>query len=324
MCYKQPVRHSHIWKKYPVLLLPLLWMAGCATQLQPRATGNFRHYELTKPTVWRINPSPAPRFDASALLLQPNGDLLTVNDRSSNVYRIDLSATNGIATLEFLPEYFTDAQLKPFAGEKSGRYDSEGLAQDEQGRIYLCEEANRWVMRYDPASKKVERLPIDWTSVERYFKYGDVNASFEGIAVGGGNIYVANEREQGRIIVVDAKTFKITDSFVVPKESGVMTDPHYSDLCWFAGELYVLMREKHVVLRIDPKSRAVLAEYRFERVEESRNNEYRRDLWFTGVMEGLAVDKDWIWLVTDNNGLPRRQASGDTRPTLFRFARPDK
>jgi hypothetical protein len=40
-------------------------------------------------------------------------------------------------------------------------------------------------------------------------------------------------------------------------------------------------------------------------------------------MEGLAVDRDYFWLCTDNNGLSRKKYPGDTRPTLFKCRRPD-
>jgi hypothetical protein len=44
----------------------------------------------------------------------------------------------------------------------------------------------------------------------------------------------------------------------------------------------------------------------------------------TSTMEGLAVDHDFIWLVTDNNGEGRWINREDTRPTLFKCARPDR
>lgn len=41
-------------------------------------------------------------------------------------------------------------------------------------------------------------------------------------------------------------------------------------------------------------------------------------------MEGLAVNRDFIWLVTDNNGLGRVRHREDLRPTLFQCPRPDR
>ena len=81
------------------------------------------------------------------------------------------------------------------------------MTEDDLGRIYLCEEANRWILRWDPRTKTVERLDIDWTPVEKYFS-SDRNAAWEGIAIHGQTLYVANERKKGRIIAVDLNTLE--------------------------------------------------------------------------------------------------------------------
>lgn len=203
------------------------------------------------------------------------------------------------------------------------RYDIEGIAGGADGRLYLCDEDNRWILRFDPRSRRVERLSIDWSPVRKYFSRTDGNASFEGLAIGDGNLFVANERQQGRIIVVDLATLNVVDDFVVRSSVASYWGPQYSDLCWFRDELYVLMREDHVVLRVNPRSHEVLAEYDFRGMELSPGNEYKRTYWFTGVMEGLAVDDHSFWLVTDNNGLGRKRHPRDTRPTLFQCRRPD-
>jgi hypothetical protein len=43
-----------------------------------------------------------------------------------------------------------------------------------------------------------------------------------------------------------------------------------------------------------------------------------------GVAEGLAIDRDHVYLVTDNNRLPRAADANDRRPQLFVFAKPAK
>jgi hypothetical protein len=97
----------------------------------------------------------------------------------------------------------------------------------------------------------------------------------------------------------------------------------YSDLSWFENALFVLLRESRCVLKVDPTNYAVLAEYDFREVERHPEAAYYTR-YPTGVMEGLAVDRDAIWLVTDNNGLGRIRAPRDPRPTLFKCLRPDR
>jgi uncharacterized protein YjiK len=220
-----------------------------------------------------------------------------------------------------VPDCFTTQQLAPLTRQKkSGIYDTEGIAQDAQGRLYICEESDRWILRWDSDRLTVERLAIDWSPVARYFSK-DPNASFEGVAVGGNRLFVANERQLGRLIVVDLDSLKVIDHFVASPFGKAARDVHYSDLCWFDGALYALLRESSLVLKIDPVAHLPLAEYHFRDLEEAPGNAYQKFLP-TSVMEGLSVDRDYLWLVTDNNGLGRVSRTNDTRPSLFRCPKP--
>ena len=322
--------------------LSLLTMAACQTRIVPAPnqastvvaapgaaattnappTNGVPRYTLRAEQTWQLNLPGGERFDASGLCLLPKGDLLTVNDVSPGLHRIQFRAGTNAADLIRLPDCFTATQIATFAKDKVGRWDCEGIARDEQGRLYVCEEANRWIMRFDPRTKTLERLAIDWTPVKQYFHPTDLNASFEGVAVGGGKLFVANERQAGRIIVVDLKTLQVVDDFVVRPTFSFALDIHYSDLCWHDGALYALLRESRCVLKVDPKRKALVAEYNYDAMERAPEVAYE-NRYPTGTMEGLAVDRDFFWLVTDNNGRGRKKYPDDTRPTLFKCRRPD-
>jgi hypothetical protein len=312
LCYVHPVR------LLPSLILLLYLSVGIASVPGAAWPGHTLRAEKS----WQLNLPQGERFDASGLLLSTNGALLTVNDRGAGIYQIQFLAGTNAANLLRLPDLFTSTQLEPFAKEKIDRYDCEGLAADGQGRLYLCEEANRWILRYDPSKQSVERLAIDWKPVEKYFHSSDRNASFEGIAIGGGKLYVANERQLGRIIVVDLATLKVEDDFSVQPSTAFAWDVHFSDLCWFDGRLYALLRESGCVLQIDPATQKVTREYSYADLEQGTEVRYLNK-FPTGSMEGLAVDASTIWLVTDNNGQGRVKYPQDTRPTLFKCDRPD-
>lgn len=277
-------------------------------------------YVLKAERTWQLNLPQGERFDASGLAKTSTGELLTVNDRGSTVYRIQFHSYTNSADLIPLPNCFTAEQLRPFAREKADRYDTEGIALDSEGRIYICEEANRWVMRWDGAGNKVERLAIDWALVNKYFDLSDSNASFEGIAVMDDRLFVANERQMGRIVVLDLKTLRILDDFSVRPWGSNARDVHYSDLSVYRGVLYALLRESRCVLAVQPETHQVLAEYDYRDMEREPEVLYR-SLFPTGQIEGLAVDEDAIWLVTDNNGTGRARYPTDIRPTLFRCKR---
>lgn len=287
---------------------------------EPPRKSTSHHYHLKAEAWWQLTPPNHEDIQASGLNRTPSGEFLTVSDREPTLYRIDLPAQGRDAHLSPLPDCFTTSQLSFLSREKLGRYDVEGVAVDSQGRIYICEEGNRWILRFEPKTHHVERLAIDWSPVHKYFSK-DRNASFEGIAIGGHRLYVANERELGRIIVVDLKTLKIVDHFVARPANSEARDVHYSDLCWFDGHLYALLRESGVVLKIEPQSHRVMAEYDYKDVEYAPEVIYQR-LYPTSVMEGLYVDRENIWLVTDSNGYGRVQHPEDKRPTLFRCHRP--
>jgi hypothetical protein len=280
-------------------------------------------YTLKAEQTWQLNLPANEPFDASGLLRTASGELWTINDRGPSLYRIQFVPDTNAADLVLVPDCFTPSQLQHLASLKTSRYDCEGIAQDEQGRIYICEEADRWVLRYDPAAGTVERLDIDWTPVRMYFHPTDRNASFEGIAVGGGRLYVANERQLGRIIVVDLGTLKVIDDFAPRPSTSNARDVHFTGLSWFDGALYVLLRGSRFVLAVEPETHRILAEYDFREMENAPEARYR-SIYPTGQMEGLAVERDYFWLVTDNNGFGRVKYPEDKRPTLFKCRRPDR
>src|SRR5881394_1283810 len=136
-------------------------VAGCASAPKRDALPHPQ-YTLQMAQAWQLNLPGGERFDASGLFLVPDGDLLTVNDRATAVYRIQFLPGLSAADLVKLPDCFTPMQLAAFAREKTDRYDIEGITEDTLRRIYLCEEADRWILRFDPRSHTVERLKIDW------------------------------------------------------------------------------------------------------------------------------------------------------------------
>jgi hypothetical protein len=280
-------------------------------------------YTLHASASWQLNAPKGERFDASALLFLPDGSLLTLNDRSHILHRIRFSKEPGNADLIPEPNLFSTNGMYSAEVPPPRNHDVEGLSRDSQGRIYMCEESRRRILRFDPATKKGEVLDIDWTPVRKYFDSKDSNASFEGVAVGGDTLYVANERNVGRIIAIDLKTLKIKEHFQVSPADRPARDVHYSDLSWFADQLWVLCRESHCVLRVDPKSHKVLGEYDYSNLELSHATAYLNPYPGYGFMEGLAVDATNIWLAIDNNGFPRIADPKDTRPSVYRCARPD-
>lgn len=302
--------------------IALLLLAGCATAPKPTST-EWPTYRLAAEQVTRLELPGGKQFDASGLLLLPSGALLTLaNNLGPRLYRIEISPSATNAALA-PTEWFTAEQVSTALGLKPRSLDAEGIARDAQDRLYVCEESRRWILRFDPKSGLLERLPIDLGSVNGLFNKLDLNASFEGIAIGRGKLYVANERTAPVIIEVDLKHLKVSGHFEVYPHARSFFGTHYSDLCWFGGRLWVLCRQHRVVLEVNPHTHQVLAEFDYRALEDQLG--YKTGLPISvGLMEGLAVDQDFIWLLTDNNGMGRAGAANDIRPTLVRCRRPDR
>src|SRR3954470_5982150 len=290
-----------------LLALPTGLSDDGVKQTEPSQTNapKRKMFTLTAEDLWRLESPGINRFDASGLVWN-DGKLLVVEDGDPPLYEVEFTATNVARVKQ--TGILSWPQMTKYIVRKNGRFDLEGIARDEQGRIYASEEANRWVFRWDPLKNNVERLEIDWAPVKKYFVGGE-NASFEGIAVGGGKLWVANERDRARVIEVDLNTLKVVGDFA-PQPSTWSLVLHYSDLCWFKGHLFVLLRHHQVILEVDPATRDVLGEYNFHAIEDAPQHAYHK-AYPTGTMEGLTVDDNYFWLVTDNNGMPHVQDNKD-------------
>src|SRR5258706_7579128 len=84
--------------------------------------GFWPSYQLKAEQSWRLNAPKGPRFDASALLLLTNGDLLTLSDRGPTLYRIEFRTNSDSADLITISNVFTSSQLRKYAREKFSYY----------------------------------------------------------------------------------------------------------------------------------------------------------------------------------------------------------
>lgn len=282
---------------------------------------NIPSFNLRATNTWRLNAPGGIRMDSSGLMALPDGRILTVNDRDGTVYSMRPDPAKITADLTREPTIFSREALSRFAYRKHGHYDGEGLGRDALGRIYMCEEADRWILRCDPGTGAVELLEIDWSPAAQWFG-SNRNASFEGIAIDGDRLWVANERQKGRIILVDLPTLKVADSFQAQPIGSQSDDVHYSDLCFFDGALWVLCRDSFCILKVDPITHATLVQLNYRNLERSAADAYAQP-FNLGFAEGLIVDQNSVWIVVDNNGFPRVAALNDRRPTLWRCPRPD-
>jgi hypothetical protein len=211
-------------RTFAPLLVALLFAAGCATAPKPQ-TADWPRYRLTAEQTTLLELPGGKQFDASGLLILPSGEMLTLaNNLGPQLYRIDLMPGENEARLVPTDSFEPEQIISEFA-VKPRELDCEGITQDAKGRLYVCEEKNRWILRCDARAGRVERLPIDWSPVQRFFNGLDPNASFEGIAIGHGKLYVANERTSPVIIVVDLETLQTPYPYTPDGNRGPIPKP---------------------------------------------------------------------------------------------------
>jgi hypothetical protein len=141
-------------------------------------------------------------------------------------------------------------------------------------------------------------------------------------------MYIAQEREPRAIIVVDMQSNTPIDIYEVGKTSpGV--NPDYADLYFENGFLYILERNAYKILKVDPKLKTVVDQVSYAQLGELM---HMREIYETekpfGMAEGLAMDKERIYIAIDNNQsqiTPKAQKAFGIKGTfssLVIFSRP--
>jgi hypothetical protein len=98
--------------------------------------------------------------------------------------------------------------------------------------------------------------------------------------------------------------------------------PDFADLAVDRGNVYALMRNGHLVVRLEPRADAWVEAQAvsYAAAENDAHFIYADDEF--GLGEGLALTSDRIFVVLDNNSQTRESAPEDARPLLFMFRRP--
>ena len=247
-------------------------------------------------------------------LLYQNDHLLFVADKLSNraIYKIKMENDRffyktyiDLSQLQGHTQYFSQALLFRHAGRIiKSPFDLEGIASCDND-YYLANEQTRHILKVN--TNEMKKLEIDFSNIFKKFGHPleeiETNAGFEGLAIDCENqiLYIAQERQPRAIIVVDIKKMIPIDIFVTPGKGVGKVNPDYADLYFENGYLYILERNFHHILKVDPKTKKVVKKFAYGETNHLHLKEIYQTKEPYGLAEGLAMSKDQIFIGIDNN-----------------------
>jgi hypothetical protein len=257
-------------------------------------------------------------FEPSGLLLV-DGHLLTVSDKQdSQIFELVLG-----------PE---TAQVRPFLhfeppAEEPRPFDFEGLTLGADGALLLVSEARYRVLSVTREGRAAWVTPILQPLGAAAGLFRKRNAALEGVTrLDDGRLLLAAEREpRGLLELPRTRNLREALAWSMPESIYSTPDgrnPDFADLTTFAGSVYALERNSHLIVRIERAANHWLEReaWSYARTENDPRFLYVNHGY--GLGEGVAIDASHVFLVLDNNLDRRASDPGDRRPLLFVFKRP--
>lgn len=259
--------------------------------------------------------------------LQPSGltvfndTLFTVSDKHDDtIFRVQLTGDKAV----LVPHVqFEPSELVP---EKV--LDLEGITCDSEGNFYIVSENIFRILRVSADGEKVSWVSPSLRSYgEKVGLFQTRGAYLEGITLIDKNQFVVcAERQPRGIIEVNTNTTppKVTAFKYNTTRAELPNDRHpdFTGLFWENGILYALQRNAYVLCKL-VRSQQGFEEADFWSYEAIvTREEFQYENMIFGRAEGLCMDKDYVYVILDNNGDARRTVPSDRRPLLLIMERP--
>ncbi len=266
-----------------------------------------------------------------------NHRLLMVSDRHDrHVFQLQISLDKAIySTYRHLtvPAYPNHKITDKFQQLVTGkRFDWEGISCHRSGIYLLSEQYNNVLYVTDRET--------DWLDLPRADYVGQQgiltrhNAGLEGISWhSDGRLLLAAERNARGLLELSHRqttapaTFPLSSHWQLDKLATPLEPIHdgsperiadFSGLAVDSSSTYSLERNLFKICRRDDDFKEASC-WSYAHVELAEELRYQSTY---GVAEGIAVDNEYIYLVTDNNEKPLVNAPNDRRPRLWIFSKP--
>ncbi|MCO4782208.1 MAG: esterase-like activity of phytase family protein [Candidatus Cloacimonetes bacterium] len=289
--------------------------------------------ELSLVQSIRINSSEISKTPNFSGLTTDGKDLFTVSDRDGlhSIYKLDLSQNNQTIIAEKylnFPKQFLNSYSD--STKAFGRIDLEGICFTKD-KFYLINETLRDVLSLDRLGKAdLIRIPFKEFHKGRIAPFSGMrNAGLEAIACDDQNkqLYLFNERQFRMAYQYDLKTELIHKQFTFPSGNDLPRSlnsqgskwmyPDFAGSHYVDGVLYILVRNRRMIVKYDPIEMKVLVRKTYKKHEDALYDSPEE----FGLAEGLTILEDQIYIIFDNNSFPLRGTKSDTSSSLLVFKR---
>lgn len=250
-----------------------------------------------------------------------NNTLFTVSDKHDDtIFRVQLMDDRAVLVphIQFkLSESVTEKVL-----------DFEGITCDNEGNFYIVSESTFRILRVSSDGDRVSWVSPNLRSYgEKVGLFQTRGAYLEGITLVDENQFVVCAERQPRGII-EVNTDRIPSKAIAFKYDTTIVElpkdrnPDFTGLFWEDGILYTLQRNAYVLCKL-VKGHQGFEEKDFWSYEAIvTREEFQYENMTFGRAEGLGMDKNYVYVILDNNGDARRSDPSDQRPLLLIMERP--
>lgn len=276
--------------------------------------------ELVRVQAWSVN-GPG-RFDASGLT-RCGGEFLVVSDRHHDtIFRLEPVGDE----LRAVPAVtFTG----PVPYPEKGYLDLEGVTPAPDGGFLVAPEWGFAVVHVPAGGGLATWATPDLREAGRPVGlFATTDAYLEGVTwMGADRLLVVVERQPRGVIEIAGEgstadiRAQVMNTSKYPCVGGRNLD--FADVCTWRERVFALSRNQHLVVELQRDPVGNWSEGEAWSYAETENDPAFQFVDRTyGIAEGLAIDDAGIYVLFDNNNVPRAGAPEDRRPWLFAFQNP--
>ena len=261
-----------------------------------------------------VLPVEGPEFNQPSGLFMHNDTLFTVSDKHDDtIFRIELREDAAV----FVPH----VRFKASRSFGVFRLDLEGITRGEDGSFYLASEGEFAILKVSP-----DGSDVSWVTTS----LRDVGVSAGLFQTRGGYLEGITLMRPGRFLVAAERTPCGLIEVDVAGEQRVVEIANHGSTNSYTGlhreeeNVYILQRSTATIRKtiryLDIDSPSTIWSY--AHIVNDPEYLYQHEQFGAKTAEGLAMDRDRVYVILDNNNDARRMYPDDLRPLLLIMKRP--